>query len=842
MGEIGAVAADGRGDGLARFGMDAHFPGQGKEGERPFEIHLIHGHVARDRRALGLVPLAELHIGAEASTAERHLKPRLGIKAEHLGAFRRRVLLVEIGHLPGIAAFGIVGAADEGAELAELEAQLALAAGGTGARVAAVGGLREDVGAEKLIEIVEHLADTQFPGGVHRRREIPPEGAQHVLPADMAGRDLVQLLLEIGGEIIFHITPEEAFEEGGDQPPLVLGHEAVAVHAHIFAIAQHLQDRGIGGRPADAELFHLLHERRFGVARRRLGEMLLGEDLGHVRRHAAGKLGQAAAVLVVALVVPAFLIQGEKAVEDLHRTRCAEEDFPIRGCQRRRGAVEFRRFHLARHGALPDELVEPVLVVVQIALHLFRAAPEIGGADRLVGFLGVLGLGLVDPRLFGQVAAPGRSVVEGFGDQLAAGGDRLFRHLHAVRSHVGDETHGLAADIHALIEPLRHLHGAGGAEAELSRRFLLQGGGGEGRLREAPLRLGFNFRYREARGFDARFRRIRRALVPDAEAVELRAVQLHEAGCECFLLRRQHVGRDGPVFLGAEGLDLPLALADEAERHGLHAACGAGARKLAPQDGRQGEAHEIVKGAAGEVGVHQLAVDVAGVGDALLQGGLGDLVEDHALDADVLQNALRLQHLQHMPGDGLALAVGVGGEIEIVRVLDRAGNLVEALGAVPVHFPIHGEVLLGTHGSVPGRQVPNMAVTCEDFIIAAEILVDCLGLGGRFNDDDVAHSGSNLRNGPKAACSTEVGVTKPYSIGVASASARVALPCDRPMHDGKARFSRGGRSAHGGLQGRRPRPLRAAWAWRSSSPGRNGSRGRRGAPPARRSRSPPPPP
>ena len=46
---------------------------------------------------------------------------------------------------------------------------------------------------------------------------------------------------------------------------------------------------------------------------------------------------------------------------------------------------------------------------------------------------------------------------------------------------------------------------------------------------------------------------------------------------------------------------------------------------------------------------------------------LGDLVEHHALDRD-----LRLQHLEQVPRDGLALAVLIGGEQEFVRVLQRA--------------------------------------------------------------------------------------------------------------------------------------------------------------------------
>ncbi len=80
--------------------------------------------------------------------------------------------------------------------------------------------------------------------------EFLPEIAQQLLPVELAVRDFVQLLFQIGREIVSHIAVEEAVQEGGDQPALVFGDEALAVHAHIGAVAQGRDDRGIGeGRP-----------------------------------------------------------------------------------------------------------------------------------------------------------------------------------------------------------------------------------------------------------------------------------------------------------------------------------------------------------------------------------------------------------------------------------------------------------------------------------------------------------------------------------------------------------------------------------------------------------------
>ena len=52
---------------------------------------------------------------------------------------------------------------------------------------------------------------------------------------------------------------------------------------------------------------------------------------------------------------------------------------------------------------------------------------------------------------------------------------------------------------------------------------------------------------------------------------------------------------------------------------------------------------------------------------ASLDGRGGDLVEHHALAPGC---ALGLEHLEQVPGDGLALAILIRGEIERVGVLE----------------------------------------------------------------------------------------------------------------------------------------------------------------------------
>ena len=213
-----------------------------------------------------------------------------------------------------------------------------------------------------------------------------------------------------------------------------------------------------------------------------------GEVLA-LQRFAFAHGGQAAAVLVVAVVVAAFLIEREKTVELYHLAGGAQFQHARAGLGRDidGGALQFGRFHLARDGADPDQFIELGLIGIEPAAHLGGAARQIGRADRFMRFLRVLGLGLVLARRIRHI---GVAVI--LADHLARLGDRRTVDLHAVGSHIGNETGGLAADIDAFIEPLRDPHGMRRRKAELAAGFLLQRRGGEGRLRIAPRRFGLD--------------------------------------------------------------------------------------------------------------------------------------------------------------------------------------------------------------------------------------------------------------------------------------------------------------------------------------------------------------
>ncbi len=200
--------AEAGGDRLPGFRMLADLARQRQQLQRQFEINIAGRGPLRNPGALRLLALgvilllAELDVGAEPTSLHGDVEPGVRIGAEHaVGA------LGTVGReRPGVAAFRIVRAADEGAELAGLEVKPASAAGRALSDVAAIRTRRIDVRAEHLVERIEHLGDAQVLDVVDRADEAAPEVLQHLLPADLVVGDAVELLFEVGGEVVLDIA------------------------------------------------------------------------------------------------------------------------------------------------------------------------------------------------------------------------------------------------------------------------------------------------------------------------------------------------------------------------------------------------------------------------------------------------------------------------------------------------------------------------------------------------------------------------------------------------------------------------------------------------------------
>ena len=304
-----AEAADAGGDRLAGLRMLANLARQREEFHGEIQLHVGGRGILRNACALRLfafgviVGLAELDVGSEAARLHRDIEAALRILAKNAVA----ACIAIGGEGTGVAALGVVGAADERAELACLEVQLSGAAGRALARIAAVLARRIDVRPEHIVEHVEHFGNANILDVIDHADEVVPEILQDLLPRHFVVRDAIELLLEIGGEVVFDIAREEVFQKRDDDATLVFAVEPLLFQFDVTAILEHLQDRGVGGGSADAEFLHALDQRRFREARRRLGEMLGDAEVLALQRFAFAHGGKATAV-VVFLIVAAFLV------------------------------------------------------------------------------------------------------------------------------------------------------------------------------------------------------------------------------------------------------------------------------------------------------------------------------------------------------------------------------------------------------------------------------------------------------------------------------------------------------------------------------------------------------
>ena len=199
-----------------------------------------------------------------------------------------------------------------------------------------------------------------------------------------------------------------------------------------------------------------------------------------------------------------------------------------------------------------------------------------------------------------------------------------------------------------------------------------------------------------------------------------------------------------PVLGGAEGDPLPFAVNDETGGHRLDSAGRQPRHDLLPQHWRDLIAVQPVEHPPGLVRVNQGLVELARVGDGLRDRLGGDLVEDHPAVGN-----LRLQFLDQVPGDGLALAVLIRGEQQFVGVLEQVlqlGHLlalivrdnVEGLEAGVHVDPETGPGLLAVLGRdlrcLVGH-VPDVANAGLDHVPVAQVARDRARLGRRLDND-----------------------------------------------------------------------------------------------------------
>ena len=764
-GDVGTVPAVLRRD-LDPLGIGADDPGQRQQLQRVFEGEILGALRAQQGRGLGLVPvvgvLAELDVGAEPAVLEEHLEAGVRVDAQQPVATRRVEHLDRLleGHLVGRHVLGnvagLVLALEVGTEAADADRDLvsfAVLAEGEGVDLARV----------DLLELLgDDVPQTEAAGAVGPLAEVEALEPRNGLFG--AARDLIQLVFHAGGERVVHQVREMVLEEAHHREGAERGDERVAALPGVAAIDDRLDDGGVGGGATDAELFEPPHQRRFGEPCRRLRLVALSLE-GLARDRLAFGQRRQVLLLVVELglgIVASFDVGAEEPRERDRVAARREHDFLALGAfagQLETNTLTAGVLHLRGEGALPDQLVELGLVVADLLGHLLRGLPVVaGGADRLVRFLRVLDLLLVDPWRFRQV------VVAVEVDDLAPGGrERRLRKRRRVRAHVRDEP--------VLVETLRGAHGPRGAEPELAAGLLLQRRRHERRGWGALVGLGDERLHREGAVGEADGQGLGARLVEDEDVVafdlalgvevlarrEALVVDADEVRLDVTFGRAEEA-IDVPVACGDEGDPRALALDDDPRRHALDATCAQPRHHFLPQHRRDLVAVEAIEDAPRLLGVDEPAVDVPRVVDGLLDRLAGDLVEHHPLDRH-----FGLEDLEQVPGDALSLAIFIGREQHFVRLLDQLLELadvgllvriedVEGLEAVVDvdAEPRPGLLLVGCRDVArAAREVSDVADRGLDDVVVAEERTDGTGLGGGLDDHQrLGHGGGDVGPGP----------------------------------------------------------------------------------------------
>ena len=546
---------------------------------------------------------------------------------------------------------------------------------------------------------------------------------QNVLPRDLALLDGVELLFHAGRELRVHDVGEFILHQ--------LRHDAAERRdAQEFALLDDIltvddgRDRGRVGRgSADAVLLKRADERRVGVARGGLGEVLLLVEALQLQRLPLGQRRQRGGLFLL-VIVAGFLIHGGVAGE-LQAARARAEFMHARGDLDGDAVIDGVR-HLAGEEAAPDEPVEAVLLARKVALEALGREVHVGGTDGLVRVLRA-GLGL-------EAAGRGGIIVLAVAaeDESLRGGERLLADAQRVGTHIGDQAHGaLAGDVHALVELLGDRHGAARGHVELAAGLLLERGGGERRGGRALLVRALDALDREHRALRVGDDRVDLLAGGGLELLAVFAVIVRGEGLMARLVEELRVER--PVFLGLEALDLLFALVHHARGDGLHTARGKTAAHLLPKERGQLVAHDAVEHAARLLRVHEVLVDLARARDALLHDVLRDLVEGHAPGLLIVQ----VEQILEMPRDGFALAVRVRREIDGVALLRGLLQLADQ-GLLAADGLIIGlEIVLDVDAQLALGQVAQMAHAGLDRVAPAEIFPDGFRLGRRLDDHQI---------------------------------------------------------------------------------------------------------
>ena len=193
------------------------------------------------------------------------------------------------------------------------------------------------------------------------------EVRQHSEPLGMPIGDLIQDVFHLSGEGVIHQSWEVLLQQSGDSKGQPGRHQRGTLFEHIVPGSDSADDRRVGRRPADLQLFQLGDEGRLGIASR--WPRLMARRRHRFRAQRLPSRQTREPGLLVIGVAVGFLdrfhvcleesIEGDRAARCHKGARLAVATFGVDLDGDRKA---FRVLHLGRDSAHPDQLIKPELI------------------------------------------------------------------------------------------------------------------------------------------------------------------------------------------------------------------------------------------------------------------------------------------------------------------------------------------------------------------------------------------------------------------------------------------------------------------------------------------------
>ena len=254
---------------------------------------------------------------------------------------------------------------------------------------------------------------------------------------------------------------------------------------------------------------------------------------------------------------------------------------------------------------------------------------------------------------------------------------------------------------------------------QLARGLLLQGGSGERRRRIPDSILFLHITHAVRR--------------PDAVFEELSGLlNGAESGVEGSLypvpLNVKH-GLHTIRSLRHESGYLPLPVNNKPQRHRLHPPCGKTLSDFSPKYGGKFETDETVQHPAGGLRLHEIHIDVPGIGQSGFYGTLRHLVVRNAAGLGFIKS----EHFFEMPGDSLPLTVGVGRQKNHIRLARQSLQLPYYFLLARRHGIFRVETVVHVNAQALLLQIPYVALARPYRIFIPQITLNLFSLMWRLH-------------------------------------------------------------------------------------------------------------